>query len=339
MHASMRTPSGGGWIRIAWRRLVPVLACSALAAGCGGGGSGAGPEADADAVQADRPTSVPADYVVTPQGYFHPSCVVEIQDRERLRWDGDVEAEDGSSRAVAPCGQASFDRRGLRRSTATPPPTVNGWAASASTTATGATSYLSATWTVPRSPARAANQTIYLFPGLEPAATGDVILQPVLAWNGFGDRRWTIASWSCCKDGNVLHSAPRNVSAGDAVTGSVTGTSCDAQGVCSSWRIQTSVPARGISTTLDTSAYGEALDWAFGGALEVYGVDRCDQYPASGSVQFRNVSVRQASGASAAPPWAAYQLSPSCVTGVSAPVATNVSMTTTVSVTWRTSGQ
>jgi hypothetical protein len=178
---------------------------------------------------------------------------------------------------------------------------------------------ISATWKVPRGPALAGGQTLYFFPGLEPAATGDTILQPVLAWNGFYDRRWTIASWNCCKDGNVIHSAPRNVSTGDTITGSVSGSGCDAAGVCSSWTVRTS-SSRGASTTLNTTAYGEVLDWEFGGAFEAFGVDSCGQYPSDGRIAFTSIAVRKTSGAYTVPAWypADYGGSPDCVTSVTA---------------------
>jgi hypothetical protein len=283
---------------------------------------------------AGRPSSVPRDYVVTPHGYFHPSCVVELQDQERLRADGSIVRQDGTSRRVVPCGHPIFDSQGVRKETAAPPPTVNGWVGFAASTATGATSTLAATWTVPSLPKYRTNQTIYFFPGLEPTATYSFILQPVLAWNGFGDRKWSIASWNCCKDGNSLHSPMKPVNPGETVNGSIIGTDCDENGVCSSWSVATSVPSRGVSTVLDTDAYGEVLDWTAGGALEAFNVTRCEQYPASGSFQFRNITVTDASGAPATPTWGtyAYPNSPNCLTQVSAPNAQ------TISLTWRTSG-
>jgi hypothetical protein len=292
--------------------------------------SGAPPADAADAAtlrrgpdgEPGRPAGVPAEFVATPHGYFHRSCVVALDEDESA--EGDVVVRrDGGRRAVARCAHDRFDRHGRRVGTGAtptaPPPTVNGWVASVSSTSAGPVRSISATWKVPRAPSLAGGQTLYFFPGLEPAATGDTILQPVLAWNGFYDRRWTIASWNCCKDGNVLHSAPRNVSVGDAITGTVTGTGCTAVGVCSSWSIRTS-SSRGASTTLNTTAYGEVLDWAFGGAVEAYGVDSCRQYPADGRLAFTSISVRTTSGKYTVPAWYAadYGGVPDCLTSVSA---------------------
>ena len=36
----------------------------------------------------DRPSEVPEDYVITPFGYFHPSCVFRIEEGETLLADG-----------------------------------------------------------------------------------------------------------------------------------------------------------------------------------------------------------------------------------------------------------
>src|SRR5215469_5576983 len=60
-----------------------------------------------------RPATVPADYVITPFGYFHPSCVMHLA-------KGDVEQEDesavqhadGSYESVPPCAYTRYDSAG-----------------------------------------------------------------------------------------------------------------------------------------------------------------------------------------------------------------------------------
>jgi hypothetical protein len=315
-----------------------------LGAGCGGepgnpaeAGGGVDPLEEGRS-GATRPPTVPDDFVATPHGYFHPSCVVEVGDDETVGGDGALLKADGTARKIGGCQHARYDKqgrviaRGAEANGAVPAAVVNGWVASVSSTSVGPVQATSARWRVPAAPASARGQTLYLFPGLEPSATGAFILQPVLAWNGFADRRWTIASWNCCKDGTVLHSAPRNVVPGDTITGSVTGGSCDAQGVCATWSVR-ATSSRGAWTTLVTSAYGAALDWHFGGALEAFGVDACSQYPRDGRVTFDSIVVRRIGGAAVTPSWVpmSYAVSPDCLTSVAAaPGGASVTMT------WRT---
>ena len=78
--------------------------------------------------------------------------------------------------------------------------------------------------------------------------------------------------------------------------------------------------SRGDSTTsLNTTSYGEVLDWEFAGAFEAYGVDTCNQYPASGQITFRSISVQRANGSGTQPawmPWTADGWQPGCLTHV-----------------------
>src|SRR5947208_1707077 len=58
------------------------------------------------AVRADDPTKpavVPNDYVITPFGYFHPSCVQSVGTSEKLHSDGRIMRADGTARTVAAC--------------------------------------------------------------------------------------------------------------------------------------------------------------------------------------------------------------------------------------------
>jgi hypothetical protein len=310
-------------------RLSFTTALLLAAAACGG--EPADPNADADpVVETDageaRPPSVPREFLATPHGWFHPSCVVEVGDDESVEADGVVRRANGEARQVGGCVHARYDRDGReidRRAAAVgtaPAPVVNGWVASTSSTSVGPIQSITATWRVPAPPSRSRGQTLYFFPALEPAATGAFILQPVLAWNGFNDGRWTIASWNCCTDGTVLRSAPRPVRAGETITGSVEGTDCDAQGVCASWSVR-AAGSRGASTALATTSHGAALDWGFGGAFEAYGVSACSQYPRDGGITFGSIVVRRAGmGTAATPAWVpwSYAVSPNCLTGVGA---------------------
>jgi hypothetical protein len=152
-------------------------------------------------------------------------------------------------------------------------------------------------------------------------------VQPVLGWWGGG---WTIASWNCCKDGNVTHSDPVSVSTGDVLYGYASGTNCGADGDCSDWEIYTGDKTTGKSTTLNSSSFGQIFDWSFGAVLEAYGIDHCAQYPADGKATFSNIAVRKVNGSSASIAWPSgtADTSPSCSYAYRASGAT-VTLTTT----------
>ena len=85
----------------------------------------------------------------------------------------------------------------------------------------------------------------------------------------------------------------------------------------------------GQSTTFQTEGYGQSFDWYFGGAKEVYGVDRCSQYPANGSITFSNIHVCDQNGTETTPSnWNVMKAgsAPSCNCGVA--VSRNVTKIT-----------
>jgi hypothetical protein len=262
-----------------------------------------------------RPPGVPAHYLMTPHGYFDPSCIVEIQDDEKVDANDDIVRRDGTKRPLSMCLLPHFHKDGQRVGPLFETPTVNSWVADVESTSVGASSFISANWTVPHNPTSVGSQVVYFFPGFVPLATDDTILQPVLGWNHLGTGGgWKIASWNCCRNGNNLHSPLVSVSAGASLFGYVWGTGCNSQtGVCSSWQVLTSV-ANGAQTTLNTNSYGEVLDWDFAAALEAYNVNLCQQYPPDSRVTFQNVTVRNVSGATVQPSWSTtlFAASPEC---------------------------
>ena len=78
-----------------------------------------------------RPENVPADYLATPSGWFHPSCVIELGEEEKLDVNGNVVGRrDGLlRRSISRCVYPRFDRDGRQvlSNHPNPPPTVNGW--------------------------------------------------------------------------------------------------------------------------------------------------------------------------------------------------------------------
>ena len=284
------------WIRHLWRGAASLAALCALAA----------QPALADAsrlttASAHRPASVPADYVVTPFGYFHPSCVQEIKPGEKLLADGRVQAENGGVRPGANCRHPRYNARGEAVTAGSAPrpaaaastqDAVNGWVEDTDLVTSSAYSGINASWAVPAAPASNDGQVVYFFPGLQDSNNVQSILQPVLGWNAFGDSAWTIASWNCCRDGAVNYSTPQTVNSGDQIVGTVQNNCAAGAATCSTWNINTKDVTLNVSSALNrTSNYGQTFNWAFGGVLEVYGVASCDDYPQDGAISFNNIQL------------------------------------------------
>ena len=257
----------------------------------------------------NRPANVPAEYVVTPVGYLHPSCIAGIAESETLI-NGKITSKNGTSRALPKCAYPRYDRAGeivdtggsQKKLAAAPPPLpYSGWVESANSDSYGALNWISANWKVPAAPAVDVGQTIYYFPGIQPigSASTYTILQPVLGWNS---GHWTIQSWNCCADGTAVNSPADSVNAGDTIYGYVQGNPCTG-GVCSQWQVYTGDWTNGHHSTLNTTAFGNQMGWAFAGVLEVYGVSACNHYPATGSVTFTNIQVRNANYQQISPVW------------------------------------
>jgi hypothetical protein len=287
------------------RRIAPfVSAAAAVVAALALAGCGEPPEDDSVAVDrsaltapasAGRPASVPADYIVTPAGYFHPSCVQPL-----------------AAAVVAPCGLPHYDRSGagLGDGAGTVRPRFSGgrWITNANAVVGGIGSstalVVSADITVPKTPTYDGGQVLYMFDGLEPSSDGSEILQPVL---GFNSGSWTMQNWNCCVDGNVFYDGAVTVKSGDSINQTV-------KGHVGSWDIswtRNGKPGKTFHVTGNNKTY----DWLFAGVLEAYDITRCDEYPNDTSVAFRNLKVTS-NGATIHPGWQADApiLSPNCAT-------------------------
>jgi len=248
------------------------------------------------------PVNVPRDYVITPNGFFHPSCVQRIESDETLHADGTIVRADGGSRRVPACAYPHFAADGTELAadaapfptSAAPsdPPQINGWVAYASYTLARANAsvYIASDMSVPTAPNIHSGQVVYFFPGLEDAQHVQTIVQPVLGWNAFNDGGWTIASWNCCLSGQTWHSPAVTVDSGVTLFGRVSGSNCDGS-VCADWTILTRDPVNDHDTTLNTSGYGQAFDWVFGAVLEAYGISQCGELPQSQTEEFSRIVV------------------------------------------------
>ena len=255
------------------------------------------------AMGSNRPASVPSDYVITPFGYFHPSCVRGIKDGETLLADGRIRLEDGTEETNAPfCSFPRYTPTGelVVEGSANPEPLLISWSWIEAGQISTDTSYdaITATWTVPPTPNTNDGQTLFFFPGLAHSKSTppneEPIIQPVLGWNDgqAGAGPWNIASWNCCPNGMTWSSTPVTVNPGDQILGTVV-SACPA-GVqsCSKWAITTKDVTTGRSTTL-ISIFPSLLqfEWAQSGVLEVYNIYQCSDFPPNGSITFSNVAL------------------------------------------------
>jgi hypothetical protein len=240
----------------------------------------------------NRPAGVPDGYVITPFGYFHPSCVRHIAAGATVLADGRVQHADGAVDEKAPvCNYPRYSPTGKLVTADTakeePPSIRHSWIEDGNTATNTAYGEISATWTVPPSPTADDGQTIYFFTGFDNYSSDISILQPVLEWNSNYTNAWGIASWNCCPSGTADHSSAVSVSPGDTILGTVTSTCSAGTESCSTWNITTDDQSSGLSTTLsNTPSEGQTLNWAFAGALEVYNVAQCSDYPPNGPIIF-----------------------------------------------------
>jgi hypothetical protein len=239
----------------------------------------------------NRPANVPAGYVITPFGYFHPSCVRQLAAGETLSEDGRVlQHANGTVEKVPACAYPRYTARGEvvgAGEKAGSQFITHSWIESAGVTTTTSYGEITATWTVPPAPTSYDGQTVYFFPGLEDANDIVSIIQPVLGWNADFARAWGIASWNCCVNGTTWESTPAPVSTGDSILGTVESTCSAGTLACPTWDITTTDQTSGESTELSNSpSEGQTFNWAFAGALEVYSIGECSDYPPNGSLTF-----------------------------------------------------
>ena len=239
----------------------------------------------------NRPPQVPEDYVVTPFGYFHPSCVVHLAEGEQLlQGGGAIQKNDGTVYIVPACAYPHYTAQGEmfgQGSEIEPPEIKHSWIVSGSASTGSSYGEIVADWNVPSAPQSYDGQTLYFFPGFEQYSGGTSILQPVLGWNSDFKKAWGIASWNCCPKGTADESTPVHVSTGDLIAGIVQSTCGKGTLTCPKWNITTKDKTTGGSTGLgDTPNEDQTFNWAFGGVLEVYSIVQCSDYPPNQYINF-----------------------------------------------------
>ncbi|HEY4393569.1 MAG TPA: hypothetical protein VGP64_05885 [Polyangia bacterium] len=241
------------------------------------------------------PAGVPAAYVLTHSGWFHPSCVVRVGSDETVGADMVVRGRHDGARhfSFGPCAYQRFDLRGRAMGAGAPahpapeaaPAVYDGYIVYyQSYGGITAGSTLVTEEIVPPAPTNVANQDIAFFNDI--LTSLDDILQPVLDFNGETPKKWSIESEHCCLNNNDMQSTIMVVAPGDLIRGTVTGTGCGSNGVCSAWAISTLDVTSGKSTTLNTTAPNGVPNGVSPASLETYGVMSCDMFPVGGETTF-----------------------------------------------------
>ncbi len=286
----------------------------------------------------NRPIGVPADFVITPFGYFHPSCVLQLKKGESVSKEGMLRHADGSEAKVnacqyshfSPSGSPAAGREQSQQSAVTPesegtvvPAIGHSWIENAGVTTSSAYGKEVSTWTVPPIPLMHDGQTIFIFPGFQDLGDGNTsILQPVIG--SYDGGPWSMASWNCCLAGTADESNPVAINPGDTIVGTSEMTCAGGATTCATWNVITEDQTTNQSTELTaTPSDGQTFNWAFGGVLEVYNLDQCLDYPPNASVTINNVLYDYNMNQIASPGWVssgspASSVQPQCDYGVTA---------------------
>jgi hypothetical protein len=227
-------------------------------------------------------TKPPAlNYVLTPAGWYHESCVYEVADSDWVE-ETAIHHTDGSVQTVPSCPYPAYrsiptaNNSGNQTQASAPPTPVTNthWATWGNRENSRGFVDFYGEWGVPKRPS-ATGALIYIFPGLEDPQ-GNFIIQPVLQYGrstfGGGDY-WSIASWVC--GSNCHHSVFVRVDVGHTIDGYMSGSQCS-DGVCV-WEITTQDAKNGHHTSLSWVA-GQVYPQAWV-TFEKYGVSSCEQLP------------------------------------------------------------
>lgn len=310
-------------------RTALVAAAVLLLIGCGG-------NVDREAVhtsslsitppsrnQPFRPPNVPPDFILTHNGYFHPSCVVLVKAHEGINGDGDIVQADGTVRKLPPCIYPHYDSKGNPH-----------WGVEhfAGRNFMGVFQYptgQSITWfsndfVVPSNPS--SNQAdLSFWGGIENTTsnptTGEVI-QPVLDYGDFGTNHWQVRAENCCFGYRDYFTDYASVNVGDTISGYVYP---EANTICSGydgqWFIGINVNGT-FAVGFDTCEFYSPMTIVDGGVFEINGtISSCGGLPQGGTITFNDVSVYTNGNPYYVSNWnvsSASNLSPDCYPAVSA---------------------
>lgn len=305
--------------------------------------SGSPARADDQSTDAGAPVPPPSyaiaaaspDWLPTPAGLAHKSCVHQVPNGSNVSEDGTVSLNGVVVDKIPPCPYtgmvavpkaASTDQSAPSSAAAPPVPLANGWWLDSWWTSPSQVVSHTAKWTVPANPT-SNGAVVFLFPSIEPSNTGSAIVQPVLQWGvsaAGGGNYWRMANWFVPSSGSAVHSPLYATAAGRAITGTMTRSS----GTDARWRIGYT-QSSGLSGSLSVATGITSWKAVQGGVLEVYNASACNKLPNTTSVKFSSIAIKSPSG-SITPSWTNHRRVTSCSTSIS-------STSTTTTVGWKTS--
>jgi hypothetical protein len=282
--------------------LVVVAACTeqptSTTARVQGGGNSAAPLA-----------APQAEYVATPRGWYHRSCVHEIPAGAQMDAKGVVTRRDGSTYQIPRCGSVP---NGAAARAPQVTEDLSDWVEWAQDFKSDSNAFrtLTAQWLVPSAPTGSypggTTRVYYAHPALESEYD---LLMPALAYgyNGsWGGAYWTMTSWYFNPvTGWSWKRLTTNPQSGDSVYAMVSASGCS-NGQCT-WRVivgDSSFARRGVDTLIVTGETGlyRAAD---GGVVQVLNFTACNQFPPTG-VYFYNISMTDTAGTVWPASWSNY---------------------------------
>ncbi|MFC4625445.1 hypothetical protein ACFO1V_09455 [Daeguia caeni] len=248
------------------------------------------------AFQSARPSNVPEDYIITPFGYFSPSCVQEVKEDEIVNAGLKVEKANGEMRQIEKCQYSSFSNSGIEKKVNGAETKANfddGWQMYASSMLNDDVMIMILSWNVPSPPKVDNGHTLYFFTGAQ--NVGDKQLYNVLGWNQLNIHGWSVSSWVCCDSGVIYYSSPVSISAGDLIIGVIVlgkdrfVNNGEPQYIVSMMSFDHGRPQ--LLTQIITRNFKEPVYFIVGGAMEMYNVNSCDNFPKDGFIEFYNMFV------------------------------------------------
>ncbi|KJE91776.1 hypothetical protein CAOG_002865 [Capsaspora owczarzaki ATCC 30864] len=270
------------------------------------------------AVAAATALPLSSDYVLTPAGYQHSSCVHGVpagsevvrsdEGLTLIHPDGTIIRKDKCSyptfnsmrevKQAAAAGGAVGGNRVLINDDGNVEETANGWQAYTKQNAGNVTAYLG-TFNIPAAPQDYNGQTIFFFTGLQnidwvPPQTrpseGFDIIQPVAQYgpsSAGGGNYWTLSSWYVTLGTGTVWSPLIRINANDTIFGNMTRTGPE------SWYINSLDQTLNQKTDITvTKSLLTTQPWIYN-TLEVYELSKCTHFPAAPNnvLNFRNLAL------------------------------------------------
>lgn len=250
---------------------------------------------------------LPPDYVVTPSGAFHPSCVHELPSGASVD-DGVVTRLGSVISNITPCLYPSYRPDTIVTPLATVLPPVdysvpgyryNGWLTFAwyKTGTQSPFSNLSVNFKVPNYPPLDNNQVVAIFPGFQDTyPSGNWIIQPVIYYNK--DWGWVMFSayYGCgqpgCTNNSFIYTNPVSVFPGHVMRGTVSRSGgVPIYSPTQKWVIKISNLTNGKSSVLNSTTYYGNPTFVTAGAVETYNIANCANFPSPDYEIFSSILV------------------------------------------------